>query len=354
MASVLPYILSENILAKFTAEVELTNWESQTPDEMGVLMDEERLVFTADDAKRSVALKDIFDISQDVSSKPTPGSTETVSIAFEVGEMREVASITGPAKNLIQFQKVLYKKLLTDMKVLVKHRPETHSKYTVAGKRKLRITSTDIQFDGLDDNAGSNLAIVRDEITEFKTANRTFDGDKAQPVMTIYSVKSDIPQKTVICLPSFRFLNLFGRFLQSPLSVETPEEQSKSSRGIHLLLVDDDEDDLEMAQLFLQQQSEEFSITLARSAAAGMKILEGDDAIDCVVSDYSMPEIDGLQFLHKVRERYPELPFILFTGQGSEKIAKQAILDDVTDYIEKDIGTEQYKVLAKRVKKALQ
>ncbi|NPB82132.1 HTR-like protein, partial [Shigella sonnei] len=51
--------------------------------------------------------------------------------------------------------------------------------------------------------------------------------------------------------------------------------------------------------------------------------------------------------------RYPELPFILYTGQGSEAVAKQAILDDATDYVEKDVGREQYEVLAERIRKAV-
>jgi DNA-binding NtrC family response regulator len=54
-----------------------------------------------------------------------------------------------------------------------------------------------------------------------------------------------------------------------------------------------------------------------------------------------------------VRQRYPDLPFILFTGQGNEEIAKQAILDDVTDYVEKGVGTDQYALLAERIWKAV-
>jgi len=61
----------------------------------------------------------------------------------------------------------------------------------------------------------------------------------------------------------------------------------------------------------------------------------------------------GMGLRNAVRGGYPTLPFILYTGQGSERVAKQAILDDVTDYVEKDVGPGQYEVLASRIEKAV-
>jgi DNA-binding NtrC family response regulator len=66
-----------------------------------------------------------------------------------------------------------------------------------------------------------------------------------------------------------------------------------------------------------------------------------------------MPGTDGIEFLQQVRDEHPDLPFILFTGQGSEAVAKQALLSDVTDYVEKGIGTQQYEVLLSRLRKAM-
>jgi DNA-binding NtrC family response regulator len=54
-----------------------------------------------------------------------------------------------------------------------------------------------------------------------------------------------------------------------------------------------------------------------------------------------MPGVDGLEFLASVREEYPDLPFILFTGKGSEEIASEAISRGVTDYLQKETGTDQ-------------
>ncbi len=66
-----------------------------------------------------------------------------------------------------------------------------------------------------------------------------------------------------------------------------------------------------------------------------------------------MPGLDGLAVLERVRETHPEIPFILFTGKGSEEIASEAITAGVTDYLQKAGGTEQYSVLANRIQNAV-
>lgn len=76
--------------------------------------------------------------------------------------------------------------------------------------------------------------------------------------------------------------------------------------------------------------------------------------VDCIISDYQMPTTDGLEFLQIVREKHPDLPFILFTGKGSEEIASEAIAAGVTDYMQKGGGSDQYEVLSNRVQNAVE
>ena len=160
--------------------------------------------------------------------------------------------------------------------------------------------------------------------------------------------------KTVLRFPSARHRNLFGRYLKSELRLSESSTADDGDReSIELLLVDDDPQDLHAAEMFLKRRPEPFSIEMASGARPGLEILENGARIDCVVSDFRMPGMDGIEFLRTVRDRYSRLPFILYTGKGSEDVAKQAILDDVTDYVEKDVGTEQYDVLAERINKAI-
>jgi PAS domain S-box-containing protein len=117
---------------------------------------------------------------------------------------------------------------------------------------------------------------------------------------------------------------------------------------MRVLHVDDEPDFGELTAKFLEKEDERIEVLTATSGTDGLKTLQRED-IDCIVSDYQMPAMDGLELLAAVREEYPDLPFILFTGKGSEEIASEAITAGVTEYIQKEHGTEQYAILANRI-----
>ncbi|WP_276280548.1 response regulator [Halorussus caseinilyticus] len=123
--------------------------------------------------------------------------------------------------------------------------------------------------------------------------------------------------------------------------------------GKKILVVDDEPGLADLAAEYLRRIDDEMSITTATSASEGLSYLGDDDEFDCVVSDYNMPEMNGLEFLEAVRDDYPSLPFILYTGKGSEEIASEAISAGVTDYLQKESGTDHYEVLANRIENAI-
>ncbi|WP_132059364.1 PAS domain S-box protein [Halorussus amylolyticus] len=123
--------------------------------------------------------------------------------------------------------------------------------------------------------------------------------------------------------------------------------------AIRVLLVDDDTAVAKLTATYLKRASEDITTTVETGPADALARVTGDESVDCVVSDYDMPEMDGLTFLDEVRAVAPELPFILFTGKGSEEIASEAISSGVTDYLQKETGTDHYTVLANRVENAV-
>jgi len=122
---------------------------------------------------------------------------------------------------------------------------------------------------------------------------------------------------------------------------------------VAILLVDDQPDLADLTAEYLQREDESFSVTVAESAAEGVERLE-DWTFDCIVSDYEMPDCNGIEFLETVREDRPDLPFILYTGKGSEEIASEAITAGVDDYLQKSRGNEQYALLANRISNAVE
>jgi len=121
---------------------------------------------------------------------------------------------------------------------------------------------------------------------------------------------------------------------------------------IRVLHVDDDPAFVDLTATALEREREQFAVETASSADDGLDRLAGAD-YDCIVSDYDMPGMDGIDFLTAVRNEYQDLPFILFTGKGSEEVASDAISAGVTDYLRKGSGTDQYELLANRITNAV-
>ncbi|WP_299235121.1 ATP-binding protein [Natronomonas sp.] len=117
-----------------------------------------------------------------------------------------------------------------------------------------------------------------------------------------------------------------------------------------VLHIDDNSGFLDLTKAFLESEVPATDIDTATGPEAGLEALE-ENTYHCVVSDYDMPGHNGLELLKRVREEYPDLPFILYTGKGSEEIAAEAINAGVTGYFQKG-GPDQHRRLANRIEHA--
>ncbi len=123
-------------------------------------------------------------------------------------------------------------------------------------------------------------------------------------------------------------------------------------RSIRVLHVEDNVFFAKVASDILQQELDDVEVHTENDPCDALSRLETEQ-FDCVVSDYEMPEMDGLELLDAVRERHPEIPFILMTGGGSENTASKAISAGVTDYLQKRDGRRQFVSLANRIENAV-
>jgi PAS domain S-box-containing protein len=122
---------------------------------------------------------------------------------------------------------------------------------------------------------------------------------------------------------------------------------------VRILHVDDDPEFASMAATFLERAGDGFDVDVTTSPDEALAHL-ASEPVDCVVSDYDMPAQTGVELLATVREAHPDLPFVLYTGNGSEAVASEAIAAGVTDYVRKQTGTGQYAVLANRITNAVE
>lgn len=120
-----------------------------------------------------------------------------------------------------------------------------------------------------------------------------------------------------------------------------------------VLFVDDERPVLEQAKLFLEDLKDGLKVETSSSARDAINKIRMK-RYDAVVSDYLMPEMDGLDFLEKLRNKGEEIPFVILTGRGGENIAMEALNEGADFYMTKmgDPKT-QYEKLADSIEKVI-
>ena len=100
-----------------------------------------------------------------------------------------------------------------------------------------------------------------------------------------------------------------------------------------VLVVDDEPALLELTQAWLAR-SGDIQVETTTSPTQGLDML-AKTRYDAVVSDYEMPEMDGIAFLKEVRRRGMAIPFIIFSGRGREDVVIDALNSGADFYLRK-------------------
>jgi two-component system cell cycle sensor histidine kinase/response regulator CckA len=101
-----------------------------------------------------------------------------------------------------------------------------------------------------------------------------------------------------------------------------------------ILLVEDNVLDAELLERELRRGGIDFVLTRVDGRDAFLEALE--EAPDLVLSDFELPQFDGLAALALLKERRPDVPFVLVSGTIGEEIAVAAMRQGAADYLLKD------------------
>lgn len=120
-----------------------------------------------------------------------------------------------------------------------------------------------------------------------------------------------------------------------------------------IMLVDDEE---EVRKAMIRKMDwEQLGFTVAGDAENGEDALEKLELLepDVVMTDIRMPYMDGLTLVARIREKYPFIKILIFSGYDDFEYAKQAIKYRVTEYILKPVNGEELAEILKRVRISL-
>jgi CheY-like chemotaxis protein len=86
----------------------------------------------------------------------------------------------------------------------------------------------------------------------------------------------------------------------------------------------------------------------AEDAEQALDVLS-QKSFDLVISDISMPGMDGIQFMKKAKESYPELPFMIMTGYAVDYSYAEIIAAGASDFIPKPFDLKELKAKTERI-----
>lgn len=117
-----------------------------------------------------------------------------------------------------------------------------------------------------------------------------------------------------------------------------------------ILVVDDDSFVREMLSMILDTSG--YAVATAENGAAAFQQCIGGQRVDLIVSDMNMPEMNGLEFIRKLRENNIDTPLIILTGNNEISVAVEALNSGATDYLLKDENIQDTVILS--VEKSLE
>ena len=121
------------------------------------------------------------------------------------------------------------------------------------------------------------------------------------------------------------------------MSFQGPNPSSQGECPVHpfpisVLYIDDETFFLDTCKVYLERHG--IAVTTAISVREALPLLESG-MFDVILSDYQIPEINGIEFLRILQKKKNTIPVIIFSGNGSEELLMEAISNGATDYLQK-------------------
>ena len=204
--------MSESAIADFVGRVHAADFESAEPVTGRVLLSQRRLVLATDEGKATIPLSGVFDVVVGT----VPGDlqsffSDSVTLAFERQGDRRTALVEGKPDDMERFTRLLFKALLYDVTVTVRHPAQIGGRVTDASDHTAGITLSPgaIEFDDCPDPFTVDLSTVID----YERTGRTLAGTR-RPALVFRHVVDGQTVTSIATVPNERTLNVLGRYIK--------------------------------------------------------------------------------------------------------------------------------------------
>jgi CheY-like chemotaxis protein len=120
---------------------------------------------------------------------------------------------------------------------------------------------------------------------------------------------------------------------------------------LYVLALDDEPDQLELMKFFIEENDPDLVVDTLSNPEEILETIK-NKAYDCILADYVMPGMNGVELATIIKE-IKDIPFVLYTGRGSEQTVLDAISAGVDAYVRKDHNPEHFAKLVKEIRRVV-
>lgn len=116
-----------------------------------------------------------------------------------------------------------------------------------------------------------------------------------------------------------------------------------------IIIADDHQFILESIEILISIMTDYEVVKICRNGAEVLKTLEEYSDVEIVLSDFSMPEMNGIELTYQIRQRFPHIKVILLTVSEDAQTIQEAFQAGVSGYIMKKAGKTEFEDALKTV-----
>ena len=204
--------MEESVVADFVGRVHTPDLGSDEPATGRVLLSQRRLVLATDAEKTTIPLTEVFDIVVGT----VPGDlqsffSDSVTVAYTQDGTRRTALVEGEPDDMEQFTRLLFKALLRNVTVTVRHPAKVGGRVTDATDHTAAVTLSPgaIGFT----NCPEPFRVKLSSVIDYERTNRTLAGTR-RPALVFRHVLDTQTVTSITTVPDERTLNVLGRYIK--------------------------------------------------------------------------------------------------------------------------------------------